>query len=119
MNIINLTQHIATQDQEDEGVFEPENKQVVQDLITFTSLPTKEDMIDRAKKLAEIALQSKANFAMVGGAAYFVPTLENELRAVGIKPIHSFTQRVSEDRLMPDGATQKSSVFKHTGWIGL
>lgn len=66
MNIINLTQHIATQDQEDEGVFEPENKQVVQDLITFTSLPTKEDMIDRAKKLAEIALQSKANFAMVG-----------------------------------------------------
>lgn len=37
-----------------------------------------------------------------------VPTLENELRAVGIKPIHSFTQRVSEDRVMEDGTIQKS-----------
>lgn len=86
MNIVNLTQHIATQDQEDEGVFEPENKQVVQDLITFTSLPTKEDMIDRAKKLAEIALQSKANFAMVGGAAYFVPTLEMSFEPLVLSP---------------------------------
>jgi hypothetical protein rm378p002 len=119
MKIINLTQHVATIDQMVDGVFEPEDKKLVQDLITFTSIPTKEDMAKRAKNLANIALQSKADHAMVGGVAYFVPTLENELRAVGIKPIHSFTQRVSEDRVMEDGTIQKSSVFKHAGWVEL
>lgn len=56
---------------------------------------------------------------MVGGAAYFIPVLENELVAVGIKPIHSFTERKSVDKINVDGSVQKVSVFEHIGWVGL
>lgn len=76
-------------------------------------------MLGRAKELAQIAVKSNADHAMVGGAAYFVPILERELDKVGVKPIHSFTQRESEDKVMEDGSVQKVSVFKHVGWVGL
>lgn len=119
MNIINLTQHFATEVQVKDGVFEPSDKDSVKNLLTFGTIPTKDDMVDRAKKLANIALESKADHAMVGGAAYFIPVLENELVAVGIKPLHSFTERKSVDKIADDGSVQKVSVFEHIGWVGL
>lgn len=76
-------------------------------------------MIDRAKKLAKIAHEHQAHFAMVGGAAYFIPILENELVGIGIKPLHSFTERKSVDKINDDGTIQKVSVFEHIGWVGL
>lgn len=119
MNIINLTQHFATEVQEKDGVFEPSDKNTIKNLLTFSAIPSKEDMIERAKKLAQIALESKADHAMVGGAAYFIPVLESELVAVGIKPLHSFTERKSVDKIADDGSVQKVSVFEHIGWVGL
>lgn len=75
MNIINLTQHFATETQVKDGVFEPSDKNTIKNLLTFSTIPSKEDMVERAKKLAQIALESKADHAMVGGAAYFIPSL--------------------------------------------
>lgn len=119
MNIINLTQHFATETQVKDGVFEPSDKNTIKNLLTFSTIPSKEDMVERAKKLAQIALESKADHAMVGGAAYFIPVLESKLIAVGIKPLHSFTERKSVDKIADDGAVQKVSVFEHIGWVGL
>ena len=119
MKIINLTQHVATESQVKDGVFEPSDKSSVKTCLTFTTIPSKEDMVERAKKLAQIAHEHQADFAMVGGAAYFIPVLENELIAVGIKPIHSFTERKSVDKINDDGSVQKVNVFEHVGWVGL
>lgn len=119
MKIINLTQHIATETQMKDGVFEPSDKNSVKTCLTFTVIPSKEDMVKRAKKLAQIAHEHKADFAMVGGAAYFISVLENELVSIGIKPIHSFTERKSVDKINDDGTVQKVSVFEHIGWVGL
>ena len=119
MNIINLTQHFATETQVKDGVFEPSDKNTIKNLLTFSTIPSKEDMVERAKKLAQIALESKADHAMVGGAAYFIPVLESKLIAVGIKPLHSFTERKSVDKIAEDGSVQKVSGFEHIGWVGL
>lgn len=100
MNIINLTQHFATETQVKDGVFEPSDKNTIKNLLTFSTIPSKEDMVERAKKLAQIALESK-------------------LIAVGIKPLHSFTERKSVDKIADDGSVQKVSVFEHIGWVGL
>lgn len=119
MNIINLTQHNATEAQTKDDVFEPSDKVAIKTLLTFTSIPSKEEMQKRAEALAEIASESKAEFAMVGGAAYFIPVLEKALNEAGVKPIHSFTERKSVDKTLENGGMQKVSMFEHIGWVGL
>lgn len=55
--IINLTQHAATKEQVETGVFEPRNKGRVQLDLTFDSLPNKAEVMSRASVLAEVAKQ--------------------------------------------------------------
>ena len=119
MNIINLTQHNATESQIKDGVFEPTDKSAVKNLLTFNTIPSKEEMQKRAEALAKIASESKAEFAMVGGASYFIPVLEKALNKAGVKPIHSFTERKSIDKTLENGEVQKVSIFEHIGWVGL
>ena len=116
MNIVNLTQHQATEAQIKEGVFNVE--QNLGDLLTFNSAPSEEEMKERAEKLADIAAEAKAEAAMIGGAGYFMRPLEEALKARGIRPLYSFSERRSVEKHNPDGTVVKTNVFEHVGWVG-
>ena len=116
MKIINLTQHQATDAQMKEGVFNA--NQSLNDLLTFTAAPSEQEMKERAEKLADIAVEAKAEAAMVGGAGYFMRPLEEALRARGIRPLYSFSERRSVEKHNPDGTVVKTNVFEHVGWVG-
>ena len=57
MQILNLTQHIATPAQTQQDVVEFSNKQRVIDLLTFNEAPTKATIRQRAELLADIAME--------------------------------------------------------------
>ena len=117
--VINLTQHNASKDQLDVGVADPTGqlKEKVIALITFDSLPSKRELINRAKMLAALAKGTGCGSAMIGGAPYFQEPLSEALRAEGIVPVFSFTRRESEDRPQPDGSVRKVGIFKHVGFV--
>jgi hypothetical protein len=111
---VNLTQHDATPEQR---CIEPPDKARVQRLITFDSPPRLAEMIDRAKSLADIAVGMGATHAMIGGAPYFMATLEEALCERGIEPVYSFSRRESVDSPQPDGSVRKVATFRHSGWV--
>ena len=115
--IINLTQHAATSDQVSAGVFEPADKSAVAALLTFEEPPTKEERAVRAATLAEMAVASEAEAAMIGGAPFFMYALEAALKDRGVRPVHAFSRRESVEKKLPDGSVQKTQVFRHAGWV--
>ena len=117
MKILNLTQHNATPDQVAAGVIEPRNKKEVQDLLTFTGIPTQRDILIRARALMEIAVTEEVTATMIGGAPYLMAALEVALVETGIKPVYSFSERRSVETHQPDGSVTKTNVFVHAGWV--
>ena len=117
LGVINLTQHPATEEQEFDGVFEPQNKEDVRRLLTFDTIPKKGVVYMRAVQLAEIAAESGAKFAMIGGAPYLMSPLEEALKREGITPLYSFSERESIEDTLPSGDVIKKSVFRHKGFI--
>lgn len=117
LGIINLTQHQSTPEQEWDGVFEPQDKENVRRLLTFDTIPNKGVLYMRAVQLAEIASESGAKFAMIGGAPYLMGALENALKEKGIQPLYSFSERESIEETLPSGDVIKKSVFRHKGFI--
>lgn len=117
MIIINLTQHDSTSDQRDQGVVEPSDKVAVRNLLTFNDIPSREQMLVRASKLAAVAVNMKAEAAMIGGAPYFMSALETALKERGIKPLYAFSIRRSVDETQPDGSIRKVAVFRHKGFV--
>lgn len=117
MKIINLTQHDATPEQIEAGVFEPKNKEAVRKLLTFDTIATKQEIEERAAKLANLAYLEGAEAAMIGGAPYLMSALERALKAKGIKPLYAFSVRRSIETKNPDGTVTKSTIFKHEGFI--
>lgn len=118
MSILNLTQHNATKDQVLAGVVEPENKQEVLDLITFSDTPPSLEELDRrAERLAFIALHSGCQQAMIGGAPYFSAPLEYHLSIKGVTPVYAFSNRVSVERDDGNGGIIKTQVFTHAGFV--
>lgn len=114
--IVNLTQHFASAEQIVEGVFDLEDNKELKALLTFNTPPTLLEMQQRAEAITALAVATGASIAMVGGAPYFMGWLENALSGAGIKPIYSFTERV----VVEDPITGvKTSVFKHSGWVGM
>lgn len=95
--MLNLTQHNPTPEQTEQGVIAllPEHKQVVGNLLTFHTLPTSEEIADRAQQIAKIAAELGATKAMIGGAPYLMGALEKALKERNIAPFYSFTERVS------------------------
>ena len=114
--IINLTQHAGTPEQ---GVTEPADKKLVQELLTFDALPSASEIRGRAEALASIAMQSGADSAMIGGAPYLMSALECALMDAGVKPMYAFSVRESVDQTQPDGSVRKVAVFRHTGFVEL
>lgn len=115
--ILNLTQHSTTAEQSAEGVFEPQNKKEVQDLLTFDNLPEREDIVARAEALVKIAEEEGASAVMVGGAPYLMGALENALKGRGIQPLYAFSIRESVEETLPTGEVVKRNVFRHLGFV--
>lgn len=115
--ILNLTQHAATPEQVAAGVVEPANKATVQALITFDDLPMAEQLRTAAHAVAEIAAQSGAPAAMIGGAPFFMGPLECALRERGITPLYAFSKREAADVQQTDGSVKKTQVFRHVGFV--
>lgn len=116
---INLTQHNASPDQLKAGVHDcPEHFVArMKELLTFSSLPSKEEIEFRAKALANIALHCGASQAMIGGAPYLMSALEEALKNNGISPVYAYSERVSEEIELEDGSVVKRNVFKHLGFV--
>lgn len=117
MKIVNLTQHGASPEQKAQGVVEPEDKALVQSLLTFDTIPSKEEMAERAEALARVATSHDTDSAMIGGAPYFMSVLENTLKAHGVKPVYAFSVRESADVPQADGSVRKVAVFRHLGFV--
>lgn len=118
--ILNLTRHNPTPEQIAEGVIElfPEYKKTVVELLTFSSLPTQEEITRRADKIAQVAIELGATKVMIGGAPYLMCQLENALKERGIEPFYSFTGSVVVETANPEtGEVTKTSVFKHLGFV--
>ena len=113
--IINLTQHGSSKEQIDNGVIDlaGDDLAVLKGLLTFDEIPTPEEMDDRGGKIASL-LPVGTNAAMIGGAPFFMPILEEALRRVGITPLYAFTKRIVVENPQTG---EKTSVFKHGGFI--
>lgn len=112
--VLNLTQHNSTPEQ---GCVEPVNKEAVKAALTFDSIPNSVEMYDRAVFLAGVCKEVNASKAMIGGAPFFMSTLERVLIANGIQPLYAFSERVSEEKINADGTVTKINVFKHVGFV--
>lgn len=116
-SILNLTQHAATTDQVEAGVVEPSEKVAVQAVLTFDSIPTSNEMAERAEFLARIAVDSGCKKAMIGGAPFFMAPLERALMAAGITPVYAFSVRDSVEQPDGNGGVRKINVFRHVGFV--
>jgi hypothetical protein len=117
--IINLTQHAATPEQIAQGVINPsdEDKAAIAELLTFEEIPTSRDMALAALSLAAIAETYGVKKAMIGGAPFFMSTLEKALKSRKIMPVYAFSKRESAEESQPDGSVRKINVFKHVGFV--
>ena len=119
MILINLTQHNLTQEQLKDAVEVGNDvRDEVVKLITFSGLPTAGEIKGNASRLAEICRDMHASHAVIGGAPYFMGSLEQALRRVGVTPLYAFTERVAVEITNPEtGEVTKTSKFNFAGWI--
>ena len=117
--ILNLTQHAPTPEQVEAGVFDlpPEHKEVLKDLLNFNEVPEYEEVLVRAIAITALARGAGVTQVMIGGAPYLMGALEGTLKDNGIKPLYSFTQRVSVEKVQDDGTVVKTAIFKHIGFV--
>jgi len=135
--ILNLTQHVATQEQIEAGVFEPseEDKAQIQRFLTFDEIPSKDEIETRAASLVGVAtkifdyidyvdeynsFQSPVwikRIVMIGGAPYLMSSLEEHVKNRNIKGVYAFSKRESVDQVQQDGSIKKVAVFKHCGFV--
>lgn len=119
MLIVNLTQHLATPEQKLAGVEDlpASYRKDLLDLITFEHLPTRAEINRRAVEVAYLARHFGAEYALIGGAPFFMSALEDSLKRAGIRPLYAFSRRESVEETLPDGSVKKVQVFRHAGFI--
>ena len=129
MSVINLTQHPATDEQKVAGVVDLQGKELeaLKGLLTFDSIPTIQEMEDRAHDIALLVVFNDLaddedqdpifNKAMIGGAPFFMSTLERELINQGITPVYAFSRREVIEQKQENGEVVKKAVFKHLGFV--
>lgn len=120
--ILNLTQHKATPEQIAAGVVDlsDADRALLQSALTFNEIPEEADLLARAESIAMMVAghPDRPRSAMIGGAPYFMRPLENALWHWGIRPLYAFSVRESVERTLPDGTVEKTSVFRHAGFVG-
>jgi len=126
--ILNLTQHPASAEQIAAGVVDlpPVERGALQRALTFDSLPTAEDLSERAEYIASLAALNGLGgdgddphpmVAMIGGAPYLMAPLEAALLDTGIEPVYAFSVRESIEQVQPDGSVRKVNIFRHAGFV--
>jgi hypothetical protein len=117
--ILNLTQHNATAEQAAAGVVNLSGQPLenLKKALTFTEIPSREEIIERANKILDFALERGAKSVMIGGAPYLMPILEKALAKHGIQALYSFTQRETVEKQGENGEIIKTAVFKHIGFV--
>ena len=128
--IVNLTQHPATQEQIADGVFDLTGDKFIElkALLTFSTRPDGREIHLRARKIVvlveDLEGADEIRGAMIGGAPYLMSRLEVAFdnAAGGVLPwdfqvLHSFTERVVEETILPDGTVKKTAMFKHQGFV--
>ena len=123
MTIWNLTQHDATPDQIEAGVADLPSgtKQQIRALLTFDSLPTQEEIEDRAfgiwAAVAALRIIQDDDKIMIGGAPFLMPALQQRLLWNWQTPVYAFSKRESVDVPQSDGSVRKTAIFKHAGFV--
>jgi len=121
MKIYNLTQHPATPEQKAQGVIDlPEvDRRMLGHLLTFEEIPNQEEMADRAKAIVDLlaGVAPGGHTVMIGGAPFFMSTLEGVLTQAGHIPVYAFSKRVSIEAQNPDGSVTKTNKFIHEGFV--
>jgi len=115
MKILNLTQHSTSLDQKKVGVIDllPNHLKSLKELLTFTEVPAQIDLEVRAYQLVQMIIENySSKRVMIGGAPFFMPHLERELKEVGIQPMYAFSKREASEK---DGV--KTSTFQHKGFV--
>jgi hypothetical protein len=135
MNILNLTQHSASAEQQEAGVIDlpVERKEELIKLLTFGEIPSANELAEAQVAIARLAsnfLQEKGlteptpdqedRFAvMIGGAPFLMGGLEAALKCTGLRPVYAFSRRESVEAVQEDGSVRKVAVFRHLGFVGL
>lgn len=123
MKILNLTQHLATPDQIDQGVLDlsPDHRAQVQELLTFEELPSETHILLRADTLVMLAnrlcKEAGTNRVMIGGAPWVITPLVNFFKYTRLIPLFAFSKRIVTEESDGQGGTRKVSTFRHEGWI--
>ena len=119
MKILNLTQHAPTPEQLASGVIEVSqgDKVILKDLLTFSSLPTRDEINAAALNIAELASSYGTEFVMIGGAPFLMGVLESALKARGMTPLYAFSQRQSTEFTNDEGVVTKVNTFVHLGFV--
>jgi hypothetical protein len=119
MNILNLTQHAATEDQLASGVIDLQGdlKAALVAAITFPAIYDHEELVSRAKRVLGLVKDARIDcgHVMIGGMPSFMPVLQEVLQAAGYRVGYACTDRVSVDVPDGNGGVRKTSVFKHVG----
>ena len=115
---MNLTLFTPTAEQSRDGVIEPdaETKNRINQLSTFTEIPTRETLERNAKEIVSM-IDPRFDGAMIGGAPYFTPYLEKELAKNGFEAVHSYSERKVIENTLEDGTVEKKSVFTYQGLV--
>lgn len=128
--ILNLTQHAATPEQLAAGVVDLSERKLseLKVLLTFDSIPTASELKARAEKIERLAVAFLCEItpedellddvdlaAMIGGAPFFMATLESHLKERAIRPLYAFSRRDSVEVATPEGVV-KQAVFRHLGF---
>lgn len=120
--ILNLTQHPATPEQLAAGVVDlpPSKRAELSMLLTFDTLPTRQDVDARATQIASLALMyvdGEEPAVMIGGAPFLMSALEVAMDHVGITVVYAFSRRESVEEALPDGTVRKNALFRHAGFV--
>ena len=113
---LNLTQHASTPEQ---GCLDLRGEQLSQlrTLLNFVVLPSRAEIEERAKAIAEMAIATGATSAMIGGAPFLMPALEKALAKVNVTPLYAFSVREVVETTSPDGGVIKTAIFRHLGFV--
>lgn len=123
MKIINLTQHPASAEQREAGVFDVPadltyGGDTLREQLTFNELPAYDDVLLVAECIANLAKDNfECDAAMIGGAPFLMAPLVDALQRNGIKPMFAFSKRESVEETQPDGSVRKTAVFSHLGFV--
>ena len=119
--IINLTQHLATEEQLQAGVVDlsEEKREKLQRFLNFDRIPSELEINWRADQIVSL-LEGEEGYhcqVMIGGALWLMAPLTRKLKAERYIPVYAFSVRESEEEILPDGSVKKVNIFKHKGFI--